>query len=168
MLLLLKFLHPYLMFSNLAAWGLAQNLEGLGLFHSINDLPLQVGNDLIYPWKVSPTHGVNGLSGLMTILLLPIALLNIRARFYLNRCMGWISLFFWISPGTFSLMGYVPDFNSFGPDVFRFGSDFTDSVSFAAADLLISMVAGWSIIMLSAPSGRKIPSKMLMTTSGTS
>jgi len=148
MLLLLKFLHPYLMFSNLAAWGLAQNLEGLGLFHSINDLPLQVGNDVIYPWNLSPTHGVNGLSGLMTILLLPIALLNIRAGFYLNRSMGWISLFFWISPGTFSLMGYVPDFNSFGPDVFRFGSDFTGSVSSAAANLLISMVAGWSIIML--------------------
>ncbi|KFD18675.1 hypothetical protein GTPT_2436 [Tatumella ptyseos ATCC 33301] len=148
MLLLLKFLHPYLMFSNLAAWGLAQNLEGLGLFHSINDLPLQVGNDVIYPWNLSPTHGVNGLSGLMTILLLPIALLNIRAGFYLNRCMGWISLFLWILPGAFSLMGYVPDFTSFGPDVFRFGSGFTGSVSSAAANLLISMVSGWSIIML--------------------
>ena len=36
MLLLLKFLHPYLLFCNLAAWGLAQNLEGLGLFHYTN------------------------------------------------------------------------------------------------------------------------------------
>lgn len=148
MLLLLKFLHPYLMFSNLAAWGLAQNLEGLGIFHSINDLPLQVGSDVIYPWNISPTHGVNGLSSLMTLLLLPIAFLNIRAGFYLNRCMGWISLVLWISPGALSLMGYVPELNSFGPEVFRFGSGFTGSVPSAAALLFISMVTGWSVIML--------------------
>ncbi|MGK3125891.1 hypothetical protein ACCY16_17360 [Candidatus Pantoea formicae] len=103
---------------------------------------------MIYPLRYSPIYGVNGLSGLMTVLLIPIALLNIRAGFYLNRYMGWISLFFWISPGALSLMGYVPDFNSFGPDVFRFGSDFTGSVSSAAANLFISMVAGWSVIML--------------------
>lgn len=146
--LLLKFLHPYLMFSNLAAWGLAQNLEGLGLFHHINDLPLQVGSDVIYPWNLSPTHGVNGLAGLITLLLFPIALLNIPAGFYLNRCAGWISLALWILPGALSLMGYVLDLNSFGPDMFRFGSGFTGSTSSAAANLFISLVTGWSVIML--------------------
>lgn len=79
MLLLLKFLHPYLLFCNLAAWGLAQNLEGLGLFHYINDVPMRVGNEVIYPLNFSPIHGVNGLSGVLTLMLIPISLLNIRA-----------------------------------------------------------------------------------------
>ncbi|EOI5719971.1 hypothetical protein ACMS1V_001941 [Cronobacter dublinensis] len=148
MLLLLKFLHPYLMLANLAAWGMAQNLEGLGLFHYINDLPLQVGSDVIHPWNLNPTHGVNGLSGLITLLLLPVALLNIRAGFYLNRRMGLISLALWITPGVLSLMGYTFDLNSFGPDIFRFGKGFTGSTSSAAANLFISLVTGWSVIML--------------------
>lgn len=148
MLLLLKFLHPYMMFSNLAAWVLDQNIEGLGLFHSINDLPLQVGSDVIYPLNISPTHGVNILSGLLTLFLIPKALLNIRAGFYLNKWAGWISMILWILPGALSQMGYVPDLRSYGPDMFRFGKGFKGSTSSAAASLFISLVTGWSVIML--------------------
>lgn len=148
MLLLLKFLHPYLLFCNLAAWGLAQNLEGLGLFHYINDLPMRVGNEVFYPWNIKPTHGVNGLSGVLTLMLIPIALLNIRAGFYLNKWAGWISLCLWVIPGGMSLLGYVPDFHNFGPDKFQFGANFTGSTSSAAANLIICLIAGWSFIML--------------------
>ena len=116
MLLLLKFLHPYLLFCNLAAWGLAQNLEGLGLFHYINDFPMRVGNEVIYPLNFSPIHGVNGLSGVLILILLPIALLNIRAGFYLNKWAGWFSLCLWIIPGVMRMLGYVPDLRNFGPD----------------------------------------------------
>lgn len=148
MLMLLKFLHPYLLFCNLAAWGLAQNLEGLGLFHYINDLPMRVGNEVFYPWNMKPTHGVNGLSGVLTLILVPISLLNIRAGFYLNKWTGWISLCLWVIPGGMSLLGYVPDLHNFGPDKFQFSANFTGSTPSAAANLIICLIAGWSIIML--------------------
>lgn len=148
MLLLLKFIHPYLLFCNLAAWGLAQNLEGLGLFHYINDLPMHVGNEVIYPWNINPIHGVNGLSGVMTFMLIPIFLLNIRAGFYLNKSTGYLCLCLWMLPGGISLLGYFPDLYNFGPDKFHFGANFTGSTASAAANLIICMVAGWSAIML--------------------
>lgn len=148
MLLLLKFLHPYLLFSNLAAWGLAQNLEGLGLFHYINDFPVRTGNEVIYPWNISPIHGVNGLCVVLTLMLIPISLLNIRAGFYLNKWAGWFCLLLWVIPGLMSLFGYVPDFHNFGPDKFQFGANFTGSTASAAANLIISLIAGWSVMML--------------------
>ena len=148
MLLLLKFLHPYLLFCNLAAWGLAQNLEGLGLFHYINDFPMRVGNDVIYPLNFSPIQGVKGLSGVLILILHPIALLNIRAGFYLNKWAGWFSLCLWIIPGVMSMLGYVPDLRNFGPDKFQFGANFTGSTTSAAANLIICLIAGWSVIML--------------------
>lgn len=137
-----------MMFCNLAAWGIAQNLEGLKLFQYINTQPMQFGNEVFYPLTFSPTRGVNGLSGLLTIFLIIISLLNIRAGFYLNRWIGGIILFLWIVPGILSLLGYVPDTRSYGPEVFRFGSSFTGSTYSAAANLLICVVAGWSVIML--------------------
>jgi len=148
MLLLLKFLHPYLLFCNLSAWGLAQNLEGLGLFHYINDFPMRVGNEVIYPLNFSPIHGVNGLSGVLTLMLIPISLLNIRAGFYLNKWAGWFSLCLWVIPGGMSMLGYVPDLRNFGPDKFQFGANFTGSTTSAAANLIICLIAGWSVIML--------------------
>lgn len=148
MLLFLEFLHPYLLFSNLAAWGLAQNLEGLGLFHYINDLPVRTGNEVIYPWNISPAHGVNELSGVLTLMLIPISLLNIRAGYYLNIWAGRFSLCLWLIPGIMSLMGYVPDLHSFGPDKFQFGANFTGSTASAAANLVICLIAGWSVMML--------------------
>lgn len=148
MLLVFKFILPYMLFCNLGAWGLAQNLEGLKFFHYINDLPVQMGTDVFYPWNLSPQHGVYGLTFLLTLLLLPISLLNIRAGFYLNRRVGWLSLCLWILPGGLSLMGYLPDFHDYGPDKFQFGASFTGSTSSAAVNLAISLVAGWSIIML--------------------
>ncbi|TWD43888.1 hypothetical protein [Pantoea sp. SJZ147] len=148
MLLLMKFLHPYLLFCNLAAWGLAQNIEGLGLFSYINDFPMRVGNQVIYPLNFDPTHGVNVLCGALFFILIPVSLLNIRAGFYLNRRAGWISLCIWVIPGVISLLGYVPDFHNFGPDKFEYGAGFTGSWPSAAANLIIFLIAGWSTIML--------------------
>ncbi|ADD78103.1 Hypothetical Protein PANA_2936 [Pantoea ananatis LMG 20103] len=148
MLLIFKFTLPYFLFCNLAAWGLAQNLEGLKLFHYINDMPQQYGGDVITPWNISPLHGVKGLSDLLTIILIPIFLLNVRAAFYLNRIAGWFSLSLWCLPGFLSLLGFVPDFHSLGPDKFLYGTNFTGSTPSAAANLIICLVAGWSAIML--------------------
>lgn len=148
MLLVFKFILPYMLFCNLGAWGLAQNLEGLKFFHYINDLPVQMGADVIYPWNISPKHGVYSLTFLLTFILVPISLLNIRAGFYLNKWAGWISLCMWILPGVLSLMGYLPDLHDYGPDKFQFGASFTGSTSSAAVNLAICLVAGWSVIML--------------------
>lgn len=147
-MIFLKFLYPYFLFCNLSAWGLAQNLQGLGLFHYINDIPMHVGNKITYVLNFDPTYGVNGLSAVLTLLLFPISLLNIRAGFYLNKWAGWISLCLWLIPGGLSLLGYVPDLHNFGPDKFQFGTSFTGSMPSAAANLTICLIAGWSVIML--------------------
>ncbi|PXW37867.1 hypothetical protein DFO54_1284 [Erwinia sp. AG740] len=92
--------------------------------------------------------GSNGLSGLLALILITISFLNIRAGFYLNKRVGWISLSLWILPGVLSLLGYIPNLQGFGPDKFRFDANFTGSTPSAAANLIICLVAGWSFIML--------------------
>lgn len=148
MFILIKFLLPYMMFCNLAAWGLAQNLEGMGLFKYLNAEQMQFGDEVHYLLTLSATRGVNGLSALLTLMLILISLLNIRASFYLNKRVGWASLGLWCLPGVLSLLDHAPDLRRFGPDVFRFGDNFPGSTYSAAASLIICVVAGWSAILL--------------------
>lgn len=148
MFILIKFFLPYMMFCQLAAWGLAQNLEGMGLFKYLNAEQMHFGEEVHYLLTFSAARGVGGLSALLTLILILVFLLNIRASFYLNRWLGRISLGLWAIPGVMSLLDCVPDLRRFGPDVFRFGETFPGSTYSAAASLIICVVAGWSAFLL--------------------
>ncbi|MDO8777829.1 MAG: hypothetical protein Q7K57_55745 [Burkholderiaceae bacterium] len=146
--MLLQFFLPYLTLCHLASWGLAQNLEGLGLFKYLNTPPMQVGGAIFYPMNLNPTIGVANLAVVLTGVLVVVFLLNIRSCFYLNKWVGRTGLILWLLPGLLSMLGYMPDIRGMAPDVFRFGKGFPGSMESAAANLLICLVGGWSLIML--------------------
>ena len=146
--MLFQFFQPYLMLCHLASWGLAQNLEGLRLFTYLNSSPMQVGGAVLHPLVLDPTKGVVNLSIILTGILVAVFLLNIRACFYLNKRVGHAGLILWLLPGLLSMLGYMPDIRGMGPDVFRFGVGFPGSMESAAANLLICLVGGWSLILL--------------------
>ncbi|EPV0864026.1 hypothetical protein ACV1OS_002283 [Vibrio cholerae] len=146
--MLLNFFLPYLSLCYLASWGLAQNLEGLGLFKFINSQPVQVGENVFYPLNLSPTIGVAGLSLILTVILLFVFLINVRACFYLNKWFGVVGLILWTLPGILSLLDYLPDIINLGPEIFRFEEGFPGSMESAAANLFISLLGGWSVILL--------------------
>lgn len=146
--MLLQFFLPYLTLCHLASWGLAQNLEGLRLFKYLNTQPKQIGDVIFYPLNLNPAVGVANLSVVLTGVLVIIFVLNIRACFYLNKWVGSAGLTLWLLPGLLSMFGYVPDIRGVAPDVFRFGEGFPGSAESAAANLLMCLVAGWSLIML--------------------
>lgn len=146
--MLLQFFLPYLTLCHLASWGLAQNLEGLGLFVYMNTPPMQVGDFVFYPMTLNPRVGVANLAVALTGVLVVVCLLNIRACFYLNKWVGLAGLSLWLTPGLLSMFGYTPDIVGMGPDVFRFNDGFPGSMESAAANLLICLVGGWSLILL--------------------
>ncbi|NIY49246.1 hypothetical protein [Cedecea colo] len=146
--MLIQFFTPYITLCFLASWGLAQNLEGLGMFKYVNTRPVQVDDFIFYPMVLNPTTGVAALAFVLTCILIVVFMLNIRASFYLNKWVGGTSLILWLLPGLLSMTGYLPDIQGMGPDVFRFNEGFPGSMESAAANLLICLVSGWSIIML--------------------
>lgn len=146
--MLLQFFYPYITLCQLASWGLSQNLEGLGLFKYLNTSPMHVGNAIFYPLNLNPVQGVTHLALFLTGVLIVVFLLNIRACFYLNKWLGWIGLVLWVFPGLLSMFGHMPDMRSMGPDVFRYGVGFPGGMESAAANLLVCLVAGWSLILL--------------------
>lgn len=146
--MLFQFFLPYLTFCHLASWGLAQNLEGLGLFKYLNTLPMQAGDTIFNPMNFDTRMGIANLIVVLICALVVVFLLNIRACFYLNKWVGGTSLILWLLPGLLSMLGYMPDISGMGPDVFRFGEGFPGSMESAAANLLLCLVGGWSLILL--------------------
>ncbi|MEX2943087.1 hypothetical protein AB4K08_20400 [Serratia fonticola] len=146
--MLIQFFTPYISLCFLASWGLAQNLEGLGIFKYFNSQPMQVGDKIFYPMTFNPTIGVASLAIVLTCILIVVFLLNIRACFYLNKWAGFSGLLLWFLPGLLSMFGYMPDVLGRGPEVFRFNEGFPGSMESAAANLLIFLVGGWSLVML--------------------
>jgi hypothetical protein len=146
--MILQFFLPYLTLCFLGSWGVAQNLEGLGLFKYLNTQPMDIGDTVIYPMNLNPTAGVATVAVVLTSLLVVVFLLNIRACFYLNKWVGYTGLILWILPGLLSMLGYIPDIRSMSPDMFNFGQGFPGSMESAAANLFICLVGGWSLILL--------------------
>jgi len=122
--MLIQFFLPYLTLCHVASWGLAQNLEGIGLFTYLNSQPMQVGDAIFYPMNLNPRLGVANLAVCLTGVLVVVFLLNIRACFYLSKWVGCTSLILWTLPGMLNMLGYMPEFRVLGPDVFRFGIGF--------------------------------------------
>jgi len=146
--MLLEFFIPYLSLCHLASWGLAQNLEGLGLFKYLNSQPMQVNDSIVYPMNLNPAVGVANLAVVLTGALAIVFMLNIRACFYLDKRIGYLGLTFWVLPGFLGVLGLMPDVHGMGPDVFRFGNGFPGGVESAAANLFICLLGGWSLILL--------------------
>lgn len=144
----IQFLSPYIQLSFLASWGLAQNLEGLGIFKYFNTPPMQIGNTTFYPLVLDAKIGVASLAMLLTGYLIILFFLNVRASFYLNKWVGLICLFIWFLPGLLSIFGYIPNFLAMGPDMFLLNEGFPGSMDSAAANLVICLVSGWSLILL--------------------
>lgn len=146
--MLIQFFLPYLTLCHVASWGLAQNLEGVGLFTYLNSQPMQVGDAIFYPMNLNPRLGVANLAVCLTGVLVVVFSLNIRACFYLSKWVGCAGLILWTLPGMLNMLGYMPEFRFLGPDVFRFGIGFPGTVESAAANLFICLVGGWSFILL--------------------
>lgn len=142
------FLMPYVNLCLQAAWGVAQNLEGLGFFGYLNTAPMIKNGMVFYPANFNPAQGVGIIAAIISCVFFIVFLLNIRACFYLNKWFGYISLGLWFLPGILSVVGWMPEYQNMGPDVFRFGKGFPGSTVSGAANLFICLLSGWSIIML--------------------
>lgn len=142
------FFTPYFQLSNVAAWGISQNLEGLGLFKYINDQLIEINGTTQFILNLDPANGVAIVTLALTIILAITFLLNIRACFYLGVKAGIVGTLIWVMPGMLALCGVLVDIRAFGPDVFRFNAGFPGGVECAAANLLIFLVLGWSVVML--------------------
>lgn len=142
------FFMPYVNLCLQAAWGVAQNLEGLGFFGYLNTAPMIENSMVFYPTNFNPAQGVGIIAAIISCVFFIVFLLNIRACFYLNKWFGVISLVLWFLPGILSVVGWMPEYQNMGPDVFRFGKGFPGSTVSGAANLFICLLGGWSIIML--------------------
>lgn len=143
---LFEFFTPYLKICHIAAWGIAQNLEGIGLFGYLNNYYV---SGVPYPvWNLSPTQGVTLVSLVYTALLLFLFLVNIRAAFYLGKGYGYAALSAWLIPGVLTIAGVSFDVATLGPDKFEYGQGFPGNLGSAVINLLLFMILGWSVITL--------------------
>lgn len=154
-----SFFAPYIQICLLAAWGIAQNLEGLGLFGVLNSAPMQVGQYSFTPLNLNPLPGVLALSVCTAVMLIYSLVTNVRAGFYLGPRAGVLVVALWLAPGAAALFGISLVPSELGPDVFRFNAGFTGSVGSAAANLFLFLTAGWSSVMLVGVRWKKDQSK---------
>jgi hypothetical protein len=148
MSLLIRFLAPYGDICLLSAWGVAQNLEGLGIFKYLNDPVEKIGGNSVMALNLDPAVGVSVVSVIMTLALIAVFYLNVRASFAVAKKVGFISIAVWISPGLLSIVGYSIDESWLAPDVFRSGSGFPGGARSAAVNLGMVLVLGWSVAIL--------------------
>lgn len=144
----MKFMAPYTYLCLLSAWGIAQNLEGLGAFKYFNDSVERIGDRQFMLTNLDPGVGVSIISVIVTLVLLFVLYLNVRACFAIRSSLGVKSMLIWGLPGLLSLFGYSVDPQWFAPDVFRFAVGFPGGVGSAAANLAIVLVLGWSVAIL--------------------
>jgi hypothetical protein len=154
-----SFFIPYVQICLLAAWGIAQNLEGLGLFGVLNDAPAQFGQYTLSPLYLNPLPGVLTLSVLTMLTLVYGFVTTVRAGFYLGPRAGALISLLWLAPGVAAIFGTSLISPQSGPDVFRFNAGFTGSVGPAAASLFLFLTAGWSTVMLVGVRWKKDPFK---------
>ncbi|WP_155122825.1 hypothetical protein [Burkholderia ubonensis] len=144
----MNFLAPYAYLCLLSAWGIAQNLEGLGIFKYFNEPVRQIAGKPFMLLSFDPAVGVSIISVITTLVLLTVFYLNVRACFAVGRKLGIVSISIWVLPGLLSIFGCTVDAKWFAPDVFRFAVGFPGGVGSAAANLGIALVFGWSVAIL--------------------
>lgn len=87
---LIRFCAPYFKLAYISAWGVAQNIEGLGYFGALNNyyeegIPYAIEN-------FNPLPGVNIISGGILFFVLLLLLLIVRSLFAINKYAGWAGL----------------------------------------------------------------------------
>lgn len=148
MQLILIFFKPYFFFAYIAAYGISQNLEGIGLFGLLNnihdpDFPLPILN-------LSPVAGVKIIAGLLFVLLAPLALMLVRGGFILGKKAGIAMLAIVLLPGVLSLLGIPMSLVFFIPNEFHLGAGYIGGFWSNGTSFLIAFMWGWAAIMMVA------------------
>ncbi|POF97022.1 hypothetical protein BGP81_09905 [Pseudomonas putida] len=146
--LIFTFLKPYYWFAHIAAYGIAQNLEGINFFGWFNNIydprfPLPLLN-------YDPSTGVKIIAGAIYLLLAPLAFTLVRGGFVLGRKSGLVILAVVLLPGTLSLLGGSAPLEFFIPDEFHFGTGYIGGFWSNGANYIIAFMWGWATIMMVA------------------
>ncbi|WP_430309294.1 hypothetical protein [Pseudomonas sp. PONIH3] len=146
--LIFIFLKPYYWFAHIAAYGIAQNLEGVSYFGWLNNIydprfPLPLLN-------LDPSTGVKIIAGAIYLLLAPLACVLVRGGFILGRKPGLAMLAAVLLPGALSLLGSSAPLEFFIPDEFHFGTGYIGGFWSNGANYIIAFMWGWATIMLVA------------------
>lgn len=142
------FLKPYFLFSYIAAYGISQNLEGIGHFGWLNNIydprfPLPLLN-------LDPITGVKIIAGVIYLSLAPLAFILVRGGFILGRSSGIAMLAAVLLPGVLSLLGGSAPLDFFVPDEFHFGTGYIGGFWSNGANYIIAFMWGWATIMMAA------------------
>jgi hypothetical protein len=142
------FIKPYAYISFLAAYGLAQNLEGIGLFGYINGI-YEPG--IPFPLlNLDPTVGVKKLTGLILVLFPIFLFVIVRGGFVLGVRTGSLILVGVLAPGVISAIGFDVQIPSYAPEEFLLGSGYLGGFWNSGVIFIFSFVLGWGGVLLVA------------------
>lgn len=140
------FIKPYAYISHLAAYGLAQNLEGIGLFGYINGI-YEPG--IPFPLlNLDPTIGVRKLTGLIFILFPVYLLIVVRGGFVLGARTGSLTLLTVLTPGLISAAGFDFEIPNYAPEEFLLSAGYLGGFWNSGVIFILSFVAGWAGILI--------------------
>lgn len=141
------FFHPYMTPLIGAAYNIQQTLEGLGLSSSNFIVEDEYGNIVDSYW--SPAEAVNVPLGALFLLFIMSVLLTLCAAFSLARWRGVFGVLLLISiPGILSVSGLWPEIR-YMPDTYVIGGEgVLGDVNGYLPILLISLLIGWSLIVI--------------------
>ncbi|WP_144417752.1 hypothetical protein [Pseudomonas protegens] len=142
------FIKPYAYISLLAAYGLAQNLEGVGLFGYMNGV-YEPGIPFLL-LNLDPTIGVRKLTGLMLVLFPIFLLVVIRAGFVLGVRTGSLMIIGALAPGVMSAIGFDFHIPNYAPEEFLLGPGYLGGLWNSGVIFILSFVLGWAGVLLIA------------------
>ena len=140
------FIKPYVYVSHLAAYGLAQNLEGVGLFGYLNGI-YEPGIPFLL-LNLDPTIGVRKLTGLILVLFPVFLLIVIRGGFVLGRRVGALVLLGVLVPGVISAIGFNLEISNYAPEEFLLGPGYLGGLWNSGVIFILSFVLGWGGVLI--------------------
>lgn len=135
------FIKPYAYIAHLAAYGLAQNLEGIGLFGYINGI-YEPGVPFLL-LNLDPTIGVRKITGLILVLFPVFLLIVVRGGFVLGRRTGSLVLLGVMAPGVISAMGFDFEISNYAPEEFLLGPGYLGGLWNSGVVFVLSFLLGW-------------------------
>lgn len=135
---MIEFFKPYFLFCGSSTYSLIQNMESMGW---------------VSFWKgiyIDPHSTFTVFFGIYVILLPLVAIINILASFALNRILGLLSLFIWMSPGVLSLIGIDLISKVDTPDsyILNSGSMYVGETKSTLFNVFVCFLLGWSLTTL--------------------
>jgi len=148
MSIFLLFVKPYAFLAHLAAYGLAQNLEGVGLFGFINGI-YEPGVPYLL-LNYNPAQGVRVITGGILYCLPIFSLMLVRGAFVLGRFSGLLAAFVVFAPGVLSVFGVTISFESYTPEEFVFGAGYLGGLWNSGVIFVLAFVLGWAVVLMVA------------------